>query len=245
MSDYFRQNLSSLPFVSSDNWIILSSIELKIKKKIEMYGTPLKDWKINVNFGLKTGFNEAFIIDGAKRNQLIVEDPKSAEIIRPILRGRDIKKHGCDFADLYLLNVHNGLKSQNISPVNIDDYPAVKKHLDQFYRQLSVRTDKGITPYNLRNCAYLADFEEDKIIYPDIMRMPQSTHLLSSYPYIYFDREKYFVEATNFMITGKNIDMLYLFLVSDLGFYIFTRFYSGPQFDSTGFRYKKNYLVIP
>lgn len=245
LSDYFRQNYSKSEFSTKESWIILSTMESIIKSKIEKIGTPLKDWNINIYRGLLTGYNEAFIISGQLKNKLIATDAKSAEIIRPILRGRDIKKHGCDFADLYLLNVHNGLKSQNISPVNIDDYPAVKKHLDQFYRQLSVRTDKGITPYNLRNCAYLADFEEDKIIYPDIMRMPQSTHLLSSYPYIYFDREKYFVEATNFMITGKNIDMLYLFLVSDLGFYIFTRFYSGPQFDSTGFRYKKNYLVIP
>ncbi|WP_185269164.1 TaqI-like C-terminal specificity domain-containing protein [Chryseobacterium indologenes] len=90
---------------------------------------------------------------------------KSAEIIRPILRGRDIKRYSYDFNDLWLINTHNGIKEKGIKRVEIDDYPAVKKHLNTFYRQLSKRTDKGDTPYNLRNCAYMEDFYRQKIVW--------------------------------------------------------------------------------
>ena len=91
-----------------------------------------------------TGYNEAFIIDGKKKDELIAQDPKSAEIIRPILRGRDIKRYGYDFADLWLINTHNGIKEKGIKPINIEHYPAIKKHLDQFYAQLEKRADKVI-----------------------------------------------------------------------------------------------------
>src|SRR5690606_856102 len=140
------------------SWVILSEIEQRIKEKIEDVGTPLKEWKIRINYGIKTGFNEAFIIDGCKRKELIEEDPKSAEIIRPILRGRDIKRYHYEFADLWLINVHNGIKEKSIKPIEISDYPAIKKHLDGFYSELAKRADKGDTPYNLRNCAYTDDF---------------------------------------------------------------------------------------
>ena len=83
--------------------MILSEIEQRIKAKIEAIGTPLKEWDIQINYGIKTGFNDAFIINREKRAELIAQDPKSAEIIRPILRGRDIKRYGYEFADLYLL----------------------------------------------------------------------------------------------------------------------------------------------
>lgn len=90
-----------------------------------------------------------------KRKKLIEQDPKSEEIIRPILRGRDIKKYEYEFADLWLINTHNGIKEKAIKPVDIDKYPAVKKHLDNYITFLSMRADKGVTPYNLRNCAYM------------------------------------------------------------------------------------------
>ncbi|MDK7676310.1 hypothetical protein QP547_10965, partial [Weeksella virosa] len=102
-SVYFRQNANLSEFKNSESWVVLSPIEKQIKEKIERIGTPLKDWNIRINYGIKTGFNEAFIIDGAKRKELIDEDPKSEEIIRPLLRGRDIKRYSYDFADKYLI----------------------------------------------------------------------------------------------------------------------------------------------
>ena len=99
-------------FTTKDSWVILSPIEQSIKQKIESVGTPLKDWHISINYGIKTGFNDAFIISGAKRDEIMAncktdeERHKTAELIRPILRGRDIKRYEYNFADLYLINTH-------------------------------------------------------------------------------------------------------------------------------------------
>jgi hypothetical protein len=83
-----------------DSWVVLSPIEQRIKAKIEAVGIPLKEWDINIYRGILTGYNEAFIIDGKKKDELIAEDPKSVEIIRPLLRGRDIKRYGYEYANL-------------------------------------------------------------------------------------------------------------------------------------------------
>jgi hypothetical protein len=72
--------------------------------------------------------------------------------------------------------------------------------------------------------------------------MPRNIDLLCAYPYFYFDRHEFYVEATNFMLTGNDLELIFAFLVSDIGFYTFSKFYSGPQFDETGFRYKKEYI---
>ena len=143
-----------------------------------------------------------------------------------------------------MINTHNGVREKDIPPVDVTKYPAIKNHLDKFYDRLLKRQDQGNTPYNLRSCAYMDDFSKRKIIYPDIMRMPNQLDLIDTYPYFYYDTDNFYIEATNFMITGVNIDLLYLFLASNVGFYAFTKFYSGPQFDSTGFRYKKAYLEM-
>ncbi|WP_295089156.1 TaqI-like C-terminal specificity domain-containing protein [Ruminococcus sp.] len=115
-----------MSFDGDESWVILSPIELSIKRKIESIGVPLKDWNISINYGIKTGFNEAFIISGEKKDELISQDPKSAEIIRPILRGRDIKRYDYEFDDLWIIATFPSRK------YNIDDFPAVKKHLLSF-----------------------------------------------------------------------------------------------------------------
>ena len=208
MSDYIKQNgVEGCRFDSSESWVILSEIEQRIKTKIEAVGTPLKDWDIQINYGIKTGFNEAFIINGEKRKELIAQDPKSAEIIRPILRGRDIKRYGYEFADLYLINTHNGVKEKGIKRINIENYPAVKAHLDLFYPQLEKRADQGDTPYNLRNCAYIEDFSKQKIIYGQFRKGDFS-----------FDGEKHFLSSNEYFIVSKihNLKVLLAFLNSKI-----------------------------
>lgn len=148
-------------------WVIMNNLENDIFDKI-MKHKPLKDWGIQINYGIKTGFNEAFFIDEETKNNIIKEDAKSAELIKPLIRGRDIKKYVYSFHNLYLINSHNGVKEKNIPPINIKDYPAIKKHLDKYYKQLEKRQDKGDTPYNLRNCAYLLDFEKDRIVWTPV-----------------------------------------------------------------------------
>ena len=211
LGDYFRQNSTKTKFINKESWVVLSEIEQRIKAKVEAVGTPLKDWDVRINYGIKTGYNEAFIIDGKKKDELIAEDPKSAEIIRPILRGRDIKKYGYDFADLWLINSHNGIKENGIKPIDIDDYPAVKKHLNLFYPQLEKRADKGDTPYNLRNCAYMDDFYKQKIIYPNMTKF---------LPFV-FDEKGLLTNQKCFIITGKHVEYLTAFFNSSLFKYCF------------------------
>ena len=167
-------------FADSIPWVILSPIEQSIKQKIESVGIPLKDWNIQINYGIKTGFNDAFIISTEKRDEILAncqtedERVRTAELIRPILRGRDVKRYGYDWAGLWLINAHNGLKSKGIKPVDINDYPAIKEWLDnggvayngkmyKGFSQIEKRSDRGDTPYNLRNCAYMRIFLSQKL----------------------------------------------------------------------------------
>ncbi|MCW0511193.1 TaqI-like C-terminal specificity domain-containing protein [Riemerella anatipestifer] len=175
----------------------------------------MKDWNINIYRGILTGYNEAFIIDGKKKDELIAEDPKSAEIIRPILRGRDIKRYSYDFADLWLINTHNGIKEKGIKPINIDNYPAVKAHLDNYYPQLEKRADKGETPYNLRNCAYMEDFYKQKIVWK----------IIGSNINFLIDNEGMFYNNAANILTSNSIKLEYLiaFLNSKLFEWYFKR----------------------
>lgn len=175
MSDFVRLHSSVCDFSGSDSWVILSEIEQSIKNKIEAIGTPLKDWDIQINYGIKTGFNDAFIISTEKRDEILAncktdeERQRTADLIRPILRGRDIKRYGYDWAGLWLINTHNGVKGK-YPPIDIKDYPTVKKHLDSYWDKIEKRDDKGVTPYNLRNCAYMDDFFKPKICWKAVGR---------------------------------------------------------------------------
>jgi hypothetical protein len=145
---------------------------------------------VNVYRGVLTGYNDAFIIPGEKKDELIKADPKSAEIIRPILRGRDIKRYTYEFADLWLINTHNGIREKGIPPVNVNKYPAIKAYLNQFYDSLEKRLDKGDTPYNLRSCAYTDDFSKQKIVWGNLCLSAQYTLV----------GEQYFISAPATMI---------------------------------------------
>ena len=173
MSVFVQQQHSICDFSGSDSWVILSDIEQSIKRKIEAVGTPLKDWDIQINYGIKTGYNDAFIISTEKRDEILAncatdeERQRTADLIRPILRGRDIKRYGYDWAGLWLINTHNGVKG--VMPrIDIEEYPAVKQHLDKYWDMISKRADKGDTPYNLRNCAYVDDFSKPKIVWGNL-----------------------------------------------------------------------------
>lgn len=216
MSDFVRQQNTICDFSSSESWVILSPIEQSIKRKIEAVGTPLKDWDIQINYGIKTGFNDAFIISTEKRNEILAnckdadERKRTEELIRPILRGRDIKRYGYVDNGLYLINTHNGIKGK-LPRIDINDYPAVKAHLDQFWDKISTRADKGDTPYNLRNCAYLEDFNKPKIIYPN----------MTKYMPFVFDDKMFLTNQKCFIITGKYVAYLTAFFNSSLFKYCF------------------------
>ncbi|MFI3315342.1 MAG: TaqI-like C-terminal specificity domain-containing protein, partial [Rikenellaceae bacterium] len=174
-NDLSSLQLSPMSVNGSDIWTILSPIEQSIKHKIESIGTPLKDWDVEIYRGVLTGYNEAFIISTEKRNEILSactsndERIRTEAIIKPILRGRDIKCYSAQWAGLWLINAHNGVKGK-FPRIDINNYPALKVHLDQYYPQLAKRADKGDTPYNLRNCAYIEEFKKEKIIFTKASR---------------------------------------------------------------------------
>ncbi len=234
LTEYVSDNVSLMHFTAGESWVVLSPLEQSIKQKIEDAGTPLKDWDISINYGIKTGCNDAFIVDGAVKDDLIKKDPKSAEILKPILRGRDIKRFSYDFADKWLIATHNGYvddDGNHVPPVNIDDYPAVKDWLDGFWDKIERRQDQGSTPYNLRNCAYVPDFEKPKIVYSE-------TNSLSAIK-IAKDEDAFYTDKTCFIIHSANYDIDYIYnqLTSDaFNFFLKT---TCPQLGEAGFSMTK------
>lgn len=116
--------------------MILLPLETSIRNKMRAQGVPLSEWNLSINYGIKTGFNDAFIVSIEKKDELIAADPKSAEIIRPILRGRDIKRYSYTFAGLWLIATFPSRQ------YNIDDYPAVKDYLLSFGMERLEQTGK-------------------------------------------------------------------------------------------------------
>ena len=168
-----QTHLQLSSFQTNDTWSILSEIELSIKRKVEEAGVPLKNWDVEMYRGVLTGYNDAFIITSERREEILSncaddsERERTAEIIRPILRGRDIRRYGYEWADLWLINTHNGIKD-SLERVHIEDYPAIKQHLDYYWDKIESRADKGDTPYNLRNCAYVDEFSKPKIVWGNL-----------------------------------------------------------------------------
>ena len=206
--------------LNETNFTFLDKSKFELKSKIEKVAKPLKDWGVNINYGVKSGLNEAFIIDSETRDKILStcigdEREQTQKLIRPILRGRDIKRYDYEWAGLWLINIHNGYGTE--PRINIDNFPKLKLYLDKFEPKLSNRSDKGATPYNLRNCAYLEEFEKEKIL---CARMVQS-------PKFAYDINNNIPDNTAYCITGENLKFLLAFLNSTAGYKIFNFFYAG------------------
>ncbi|MGE0085201.1 MAG: DNA methyltransferase [Desulfococcaceae bacterium] len=208
--DVFKNRVLSVYPETDESWKIASPLEQSIKAKIERIGKPLKEWDIQINYGIKTGFNEAFIIDGKKKDELTAQDPKSAEIIKPILRGRDIKRYKAEFADLWLIATFPALK------LNIDHYPAVKAYLQSFGKRLHQTGEEFIDENGQRAksrkktgnkwfetqdpISYHQEFEKEKIIYPNM------TLFL---PFV-FDDKGHLINDKGFILTSNSVSLKYL-----------------------------------
>ena len=258
MSDFLEQEQVVADFSASDNWIVLSPLEQSIKKKIEAVGTPLKDWKdIKIYRGVLTGCNEAFIIDSAKREEILFncqsdeERERTAELIRPILRGRDIKRYSYKWANLWLIYIpwhfpyqfDNTIQgaSEIAEAAFKKQYPSVYSHMLQFKEPLSKRNkaETGIRYewYAMQRWGanYWEDFAKPKLIYSEIAQEPQ----------FFFDKEgKFIPEATTFIMVGEYLEYLYDVLHSKIVTYIFKTFYAGGGLGNEGYRYKKAFLEL-
>ena len=184
----------------------------------------MKKWDISINYGIKTGFNDAFIIDKVTREKLICQDAKSAEIIRPILRGRDIKRYSYQFAELYIIATFPSLK------YNIDDYPAVRNYLLSFGMERLEQT--GVThiidgiPTKSRkktrnkwfetqdSISYWDDFSKQKIVWGEISDKTK---------FALDNNGDYYCEATTFLMTGSHLKYLLCFLNSKFSEYYFSK----------------------
>jgi adenine-specific DNA-methyltransferase len=196
------------------SWVILSPLESRIKNKIEEIGVPLKKWDIQINRGILTGYNEAFIITTELKEELIRKSSKNAELIRPIFRGRDVKRYLAKFAGQWIINSHNGTKEKNVDPVDVKkDYPVLFEHLSKYKKELELRLDKGKHWSNLRNCAYLEELKKEKIIWIE----------LTDHPNFYLDIEGYYINNTVFFMTGDRLPYILTFLNSKLCEWYFTK----------------------
>ncbi|PDX54085.1 restriction endonuclease [Helicobacter pylori] len=255
-----KENLKNTPFLSmkqnalsTESFIFANATLLDLRDKIESVGTPLKDWDIQINYGIKTGANEAFIIPTEKRDEILKncddlqkdergmsERERTKELIKPILRGKDIKRYSYEWASLWVINTHNGYTSapkSKILPIDIEKYPAIKAHLDSYWDTIATRSDQGDTPYHLRNCAYLEDFEKEKIVYGEIVQEPR----------FYLDNGEcelgyFYAEATSFILTGEHLRYLLGMLHSKLITFAFKTFYAGGGLGESGYRYKKAFI---
>ncbi|ANV97845.1 restriction endonuclease [Helicobacter enhydrae] len=250
IAELFRIAPTSIPqnTLSKDAFIFADSSTLALKEKIQSIGTPLKDWGISINYGIKTGYNEAFIITTETREAILQacktqqEREATSKLIRKVLRGRDIKRYSYEWAGLWIINIHNGYTSTNktkMPPIDIEQYPTLKAYFNENAKNhkgkgkgFFNRDDKGITPYNLRNCAYLEEFEKEKILYPETTQGA----------YFVIDRNQMFLEKTAFCICGNNLLFLQALLSSKAITYYFKNFSNGCILGKKGYQYNKHAL---
>ena len=237
LSDFIQQHSIDSVFKNGESWVILSEIEQDIKRKVEEFGVPLRDWNVSISYGIKTGCNEAFVIDKRKRQEILdscsdlEERERTDAIIRPILRGRDIKKGSYEWAGLYCILAYYGFHN------DIKAYPAVFDYLKQFEVPLKKRGQVRYTSSgkpkigakypgqhhwleldNNPRKEYMDDFSKQKIVFPAIM---------SQGAFFAMDNNKYVVVAPgNILIGDINFENLLLYLCT-VGYWALRRFYMG------------------
>lgn len=224
-----------------------------LKAKIEKYGTPLKDWHgLNINYGIKTGFNEAFIITTEKKDEILAnckdkdEKERTSKLIRKMLRGRDIKRYSYEWAGLWIIVFEFG--SYKILE---KDYPAIYNHLKQYKEKLQARgqcTNKPATeqkPYlgqhhwleldNNPSKEYLSQFEREKIVYPNMNK-----EFIA-----FFDNEFFLLNQKCFILSHQSNnkkELLYLtaLLNSNVNFYYFKQI--GAKLGASGYEMSKIFV---
>ncbi len=246
-----KKDFIKIKEVDDKEWIILSERELGIKKKIEKIGTSLKDWDIKIYRGVVTGYNKAFIIDKETKDKLIAEDKKSAEILKPLLRGRDIKKYKAEFADLWLIFIpwHFPLhKDPTISGASEkaeeafkEQYPAIYKHLLQHKDRLSKRNkeETGIRYewYALQRCAasYYEEFEKEKIAWQRITHEP--TFCIS-------EPNQFILDSMAFLSGFDKLKGKYILAVLNSNLIKYWVSKNVHQYGITGYRLSNQYVEI-
>ncbi len=192
--------------LAGDNWTLANAGEIDIFEKMKKIGTPLGQYTGGeIYYGIKTGLNEAFVIDRVTRDRLINEDKKSAELIKPFVVGDDVRKYVINSKDRYLILIPKGWTLARVGNARdawkwfSSNYPAVAEHLSPFATAAAKRHDKGDFWWELRACDYYSEFEKPKILYPDIAK--ESRFAFASEP-LYFGNTVYFIPADDLYLIG-------------------------------------------
>ncbi|WP_367683610.1 DUF7149 domain-containing protein [Helicobacter pylori] len=249
--------------LSTESFIFANATLLDLRDKIESVGTPLKDWDIQINYGIKTGANEAFIIPTEKRDEILKncddlqkdekgmsERERTKELIKPILKGKDIKRYSYEWADLWVIFIPWHFPNTD-NPKNMEEneqdfsihYPIIYAHLlshkDKLLKRNKDETGKRYEWYCLQRWAanYYQDFEKEKIVYSEIVQEPR----------FYLDNGEcelgyFYAEATSFILTGEHLRYLLGMLHSKLITFAFKTFYAGGGLGESGYRYKKAFI---
>ena len=229
LQDYVISNGYNLSSLNHNAWVVGEKDIFDIKEFVENQGVPLYNWDIRINYGLKTGFNEAFIISGEEKERLISLDDKSSEVLKPILRGKDISSWYPDFADLWLIYVpwHFPLNEDGsivgatakAEPEFKKRFNAIYNHLLKYKSDLAARNkaEVGIRYewFALQRFGsnYWRDFEKPKIIYPNMTKYM---------PFVYDENEHFYSNDKSFILVGKNLKYLTCFFNSKLFKYCFS-----------------------
>lgn len=235
LSEQLIDNGINIKLYHDQIWTITNKIENSIKNKVETYGKKLQDWNLSFNRGLVTSANDIFIISNELKNELIAKHPRSAEIIHPVVYGRDVYANEIRNSQ-FIINAHNGYidgEGNEVPAVDINEYPAIKEYLDEYHSRLLTRGEKGLTEYNLRSFKAMAAMLDKKIIYSDIVQLPR---------FYYDEIGKYLLESSAYKISGENLGFLTNFLNSPISAWIYKLFYSGGNLGSSSIRYKQAFL---
>ncbi|MBS3015711.1 class I SAM-dependent DNA methyltransferase [Helicobacter pylori] len=242
--------------LSTESFIFADTTLLDLRDKIESVGTPLKDWDIQIYRGILTGANEAFIIPTEKRDEILnacktqEERERTDGLIKPILRGKDIKRYSYEWAGEWIIFIpwhFPNTDSQKSMEENEQDfsihYPIIYAHLlshkDELLKRNKDETGKRYEWYCLQRWAasYYQDFEKEKIVYGEIVQEPR----------FYLDNGEcglgyFYAEATSFILTGEHLHYLLGMLHSKLITFAFKTFYAGGGLGESGYRYKKAFI---
>lgn len=224
LSDAFKDNYGVMAHTQlrSDSWQLEDARLNQLRDKLtrgfptlkEVYGSPL--------YGIKTGLNEAFVIDGATKNKLIQQNPNSAELLKPFLEGKDLKKWHSEPTDLWFIFTRRGTE--------IEKYPAIKAHLEQYSDKLLNRSSNGHNWYEISSViAYYEKFNQPKIIWPDISKANQ----------ISFDNNDFYLADTCFFLPTSDMFILGL-LNSSTEEFVFKAL--STTIRGGFFRYKTQYI---
>jgi hypothetical protein len=208
---YFQTHRANIPDLGTGSWVAYTPDEYRIKKRVEGQGVPLENkniWKININRGVLTGFNDAFIVKTKDKETILAREREltggstpSEALFKKMLRGEDVRAWAPKWDDQWLIDTHNGVKSLGIPRINVEqDFPGVFEWLSKkdFSPTIQNRADQGDHWTNLRNCAYWQDFSKPKIIYPNMTKY---------LPFAY-DETGYFTNQKCFIITGEQLKYL-------------------------------------